>query len=500
MRRPLPPARATCGVRPRRLEHRCWSLLPSPDDPDAIGRAVPRWRAAAYGRRPVDHVGRDLLFGSLGRDHRARSFRRLCRDPPDWVREAVDLARGAGGLVAPAGTLVRHLVLRSLRERHLAQLLLANRGYLRQRHHDLLNALYACRPVGLLLEWAGPADRAHDFRCGRARACPWCLARKVVALYRRLRAGPCDPARAGEATLVLVKARVDDDVVVDGDGPEILTPGRVERVLDAWRPWLLDYARRLGMVGGLTYHQVGPGLARAGGNLLRGFRHEVGVLGEVACRLDDERLRRLAGFDAMTYEQALGTELDEHGQILQLEVTAMPMATRSAARWLLAGSPAYWRYDAGGAQRVRAAWVARIVRNAVADGGRHDRAGRRDRRDRPGSTALARLARGSSPERRAARQEDAVRLAAALERLPEHQREVLRARFFEGLSFAEIGERTGKSEGALRVVCLRAIDRLRPDEQLRHAMGPTHDGLGIADGQKPTLGDERQFRCTLCAP
>jgi RNA polymerase sigma-70 factor (ECF subfamily) len=57
--------------------------------------------------------------------------------------------------------------------------------------------------------------------------------------------------------------------------------------------------------------------------------------------------------------------------------------------------------------------------------------------------------------------EHLAELAPALERLPESYRMVLEARFFDGLRFAEIARRTGRSEGALRVLCLRALERLR---------------------------------------
>jgi len=38
---------------------------------------------------------------------------------------------------------------------------------------------------------------------------------------------------------------------------------------------------------------------------------------------------------------------------------------------------------------------------------------------------------------------------------------VLRARFFDGLSFEEISQQTGKKAGALRVLAFRAIEQLR---------------------------------------
>jgi RNA polymerase sigma-70 factor, ECF subfamily len=118
------------------------------------------------------------------------------------------------------------------------------------------------------------------------------------------------------------------------------------------------------------------------------------------------------------------------------------------------------------------AWVRQIVRNVVLDRIRHDRAAMRDHgREVPGSKVFPLVDGGGSPAEQAERAEDALRLAAALERLPEHQRELIRLRVFEQHSFEEIAEQTGKTAGALRVAFKRAIERLQQDNQLRRDLG-----------------------------
>jgi RNA polymerase sigma-70 factor (ECF subfamily) len=109
------------------------------------------------------------------------------------------------------------------------------------------------------------------------------------------------------------------------------------------------------------------------------------------------------------------------------------------------------------------AWVGQIAGHVVADCERRHGADRRDvAREVHGSDLMGRfLAADSTPAERLARAEEAARLAAALERLPEAQRYVLQARFFDQLPFDEISRRTGKTAGALRVVCVRAVERLR---------------------------------------
>ena len=66
-----------------------------------------------------------------------------------------------------------------------------------------------------------------------------------------------------------------------------------------------------------------------------------------------------------------------------------------------------------------------------------------------------------SPEAVILQQENSAQMAAALNRLPEEMRDVLLFRLADGLSHAEIAERMGRSAGAVRMLFLRAIERLR---------------------------------------
>jgi RNA polymerase sigma-70 factor, ECF subfamily len=68
---------------------------------------------------------------------------------------------------------------------------------------------------------------------------------------------------------------------------------------------------------------------------------------------------------------------------------------------------------------------------------------------------------GSSPSAGAERAEARVELAALLARLPEEYREVLVLRNLEGLSHEEVAARMGRSVGAVRMLWVRALARLR---------------------------------------
>jgi RNA polymerase sigma-70 factor (ECF subfamily) len=72
-------------------------------------------------------------------------------------------------------------------------------------------------------------------------------------------------------------------------------------------------------------------------------------------------------------------------------------------------------------------------------------------------------ASGTSPSRQAARHEQEVLLAEVLARLPADYREVIIFRNLEGLSYEEIGSRMGRGVGAVRMLWVRALERVRKE-------------------------------------
>jgi RNA polymerase sigma-70 factor (ECF subfamily) len=121
------------------------------------------------------------------------------------------------------------------------------------------------------------------------------------------------------------------------------------------------------------------------------------------------------------------------------------------------------------------AWLRRILaHNLAALAERHVRARKRDVRRQvsldqgpgaPGESWLRSDAGppspGSSPSAQAQRHEAGALMAERLARLPAPQQEVLRLRNLEGLPFEEVARRMGRTPGAVRVLWVRALDRLR---------------------------------------
>ena len=66
-----------------------------------------------------------------------------------------------------------------------------------------------------------------------------------------------------------------------------------------------------------------------------------------------------------------------------------------------------------------------------------------------------------TPSREVAQAEAVAAVMSSLARLPDAQRNVIRWRFLQGVSFAEIACRLGKSEDATYVICHRGLKKLR---------------------------------------
>jgi RNA polymerase sigma-70 factor (ECF subfamily) len=115
------------------------------------------------------------------------------------------------------------------------------------------------------------------------------------------------------------------------------------------------------------------------------------------------------------------------------------------------------------------AWLRRILLNNLANLNRHYRHTDKRQLEREVSlpdAAGGELSRpladpGPSPSSQAGARERDQRLEQALARLPESQRQVIRLRNYERLSFEAAGARMGRSAEAARKLWGRAIDQLQ---------------------------------------
>lgn len=116
-------------------------------------------------------------------------------------------------------------------------------------------------------------------------------------------------------------------------------------------------------------------------------------------------------------------------------------------------------------------WLRQILNRNIVDQIRHHGAQRRDwRRDASleamvdRSSAAIHEALGKSvegPGIQAARQEEILRFAAAMQELKREYREVIMLRSLLGLTHPQVAERLGRSEGAVRMLWTRALEAIR---------------------------------------
>jgi RNA polymerase sigma-70 factor (ECF subfamily) len=125
----------------------------------------------------------------------------------------------------------------------------------------------------------------------------------------------------------------------------------------------------------------------------------------------------------------------------------------------------------GTTEAERAAWLRAILANTLAELLRRFTRQQRDvvrewslhaSLEESSGRLEARLADGQSPpSARVARQALLLRLAAALDALPEDQRTVLELRYLHGQPIAAIEQATGRSTASVAGLLRRGLDRLR---------------------------------------
>ena len=129
----------------------------------------------------------------------------------------------------------------------------------------------------------------------------------------------------------------------------------------------------------------------------------------------------------------------------------------------------------GKSEPERRAWFRTILESKIAGALRRFSRRRRDvgletsLEPQPGEAAAA----TSTPSLKAAREEDLTRLAEALQALPDDQRRAVEMHHLEGLPFAEIAARMGRSKTSVAGLVFRGVRALRARLADFEAGGPT---------------------------
>lgn len=120
------------------------------------------------------------------------------------------------------------------------------------------------------------------------------------------------------------------------------------------------------------------------------------------------------------------------------------------------------RFDGAGADEFRA-WLAGILRNKAREAVRRFHG--TDMRDAGREVGLSGVGAADTPtpSGQAVRREEAEAVLAAIHRLPPDYQQAIRLRTWDGLSFAAVGEQTGRTEDAARMLFARAMKRLEQE-------------------------------------
>jgi RNA polymerase sigma-70 factor (ECF subfamily) len=119
----------------------------------------------------------------------------------------------------------------------------------------------------------------------------------------------------------------------------------------------------------------------------------------------------------------------------------------------------------GATERELLAWLRCILVHKLDNARQHYEAGKRQvGREEPGVNGQVPEAPGpgGSPSAQARARERAEAVERALQRLPEDARQAIALHLWQGQTFAQVGERLGRSEEAARKLYRRAAEELAP--------------------------------------
>jgi RNA polymerase sigma-70 factor, ECF subfamily len=180
-------------------------------------------------------------------------------------------------------------------------------------------------------------------------------------------------------------------------------------------------------------------------------RHGTSATDAAALGEDDESLARKARGDADAFAQLYRRHVDRVYRYLLIRLGDQHLAQDTTAQTFLAALEGIHAYRGDGAL---VAWLLGIARNKAADAFRQQPT-------LPLEAAVEVASPQPSPERVAVARADLEQVTRALRTIAPDRAEALSLRIFGGLSVAETGAMLGKSEAAVKMLVLRAVQDLR---------------------------------------
>ena len=220
------------------------------DQANEIRQQILNWNVLSVGNRPRDHLQRDLIIASCHRDSRLWPFHKLRKNSPAWLRMGLDgFDMVAENTIVTLRCFLFNYLLRLARLREHAR---ANVG-------RLIHRLWRCWPVGAEFTWKGQARNACRDVCHLPQWCPFCLARRVAELHKRILAGPLrDPHRK---FLLLASITVSDENFLLENSDEFSTAAvRFDYIRKRGLDYLRGAIEDLGGEGGIRVVQMQPQL------------------------------------------------------------------------------------------------------------------------------------------------------------------------------------------------------------------------------------------------
>lgn len=179
--------------------------------------------------------------------------------------------------------------------------------------------------------------------------------------------------------------------------------------------------------------------------------HRMSATDAAALVEDDESLARKARGDTDAFAQLYRRHVDRVYRYLLVRLGDQHLAQDATAQTFLAALEGIRAYRGDGAF---VAWLLGIARNKAADI-------LRQQPTLPLEAATELASPQPSPERVAVARADLEQVTRALRAIAPDRAEALSLRIFGGLSVAETGAMLGKSEAAVKMLVLRAVQDLR---------------------------------------